>query len=222
MRKIKILIADDHYILREGLISLLELGNNHHNFVIDQAETGEEAIAKVKKHDYDVVFMDYQLPKLDGIAATQILFTLKPHIPVIALSGYNEITLVKKFQQAGAKGYIVKDTRRDELVKAITTVIRGGEYYSNEIALALRNADSHAAKPKRTPSGKKLTERELEILKLITKAHTSEEIAGKLLLSKNTIDKYRQNLLRKMQANSIASLIIQARKFEFIDDSIFS
>ena len=211
LQKIKVLIVDDHRLIREGLRVLLKLENNQYNFIVEEATSGEAAIEKVKKNNFDIVLMDYQLPTLNGAETTRILLSLKPNVNVLALSNYDERAIINSFQKAGVKGYVLKNNiEAEELFKSITIILNGKKYYSNEIAARM-------GETKETESGKKLCARECDILELIAQSHTSRQIADKLFLSKRTIDKYRGKLLAKMQVRNTAGLLIQAKKLKLID-----
>lgn len=218
MKKIKILIVDDHRIIREGLVALLNQNKgSQFSFLIEEAQNGEEAIEKVKKSDYDIVLMDYRMPNLDGAETTRIITVAKPHIRVIALTNYHEMRMIKNMLKAGARGYLLKNIESDELIKAITTVLNGEKYFSNEVAMQLIDAKNDSANTKKICLEKKLCEKEIAILKLIAHAYTSRQIADKLCLSKHSIDKYRQQLLGKMQVKNSIGLIARARELTLVD-----
>ncbi|MBI4946217.1 MAG: response regulator transcription factor [Bacteroidetes bacterium] len=217
MQTIKVLITDDHLIVREGLRSLLTQKNDQYHFLIEEAETGEEAIAKVKKQDYDIILMDYRMPKMNGAETTQAILALKPRIPILALSNHNELLYIKNMLEAGAKGYIMKDIKADELIKAIITVLSGKNYFSNEVAQKLLHDKEGSFRNKKTPSGKELSEREVSVLKLVDQGDTSTEMAEKLFISLHTIAKYRKQLKAKMQVKNVASLLKRARDLGFLE-----
>src|ERR1035437_6495451 len=216
MKKIKLLIVDDHSMIRDGLRSMLE-SQKKYAFLIEEAASGEEAIEKIKKHHYDMILMDYQLPNLNGAETIQVIVGLKPDINVLALSNYDESFYIKNTLRAGAKGYVLKNIDVDELIKAIITILNGKNYYSNDVAVKLINLDEGSLKSKRFLLGKKLSARESELLKLISESYTSKQIAEKLHLSKRTVENYRQGLLEKMQVNNTPGLLKKARKLKLID-----
>lgn len=217
MKKIKILIVDDQWMIRDGLSSFLKKQHEQYIFLTAEAENGAEAVAKVKKSDYDIVLMDYQMPKLNGAEATKVIVDYKPELPVLALSNYNEPEYVKNMLEAGAKGYMIKNIGNDELIKAVIIVLNGGSYFSNEIDLKWITDKNNSVQTKTTPSGKELCEREISVLKLISEEHTSRGIADILHLSKRTIDKYRRQLLAKMEVRNVAGLLKRARELKLLD-----
>ena len=206
MKKIKVLIVDDHKMIRDGLRSMLESHKKRYHFVIEEAETGEAGILQVKKSNYDIVLMDYQLPKLNGAETTREMLRFNPNINILGLSNYDESIYVENIINAGAKGYVLKNIDANELIKAILDTLNGKNYYSTEIAAKLLNPDKQ-----------KLSIREFEILRLIAAEHSTKEIADKLCLSKRTVEKHREHLLRKMKVSNTAGLLRQAQLCKLID-----
>lgn len=220
MQTINLLIVDDHKMIIDGVRFMLELHKKEYRFVIDHAESGEEGIEKAIKNDYDFVIMDYQLPNLNGAQATKEILAHKPNLKIMALSSHDETAYIKDILKAGAKGYVLKNIDADELLKAITTILDGKNYYSNDVAIKLINVNENSSEKKKLPRvlvSDNLTPLEQTILLLISEANTSEEIADKLSISKKTIDKYRQNLLSKLQAKNTVELLIKAKKMNLIE-----
>lgn len=214
--KISILIVDDHPIVRDGLRSMLEAHENKYIFFIEEAASGEEAINTIKKNNYDIVLMDYQLPKLNGAETARAMVSLKPGINILALSNYDETMYIKNILKAGAKGYLLKNIDADELIKAITTILSGRNYFSNEVAVKLIH-ESHTSVKTKIKHPIKISSREQDVLKLIAEAYTNKQIAEKLLLSIRTIESYRQNLLEKMKVNNTIGLLKKAKKLKLIN-----
>lgn len=214
MEKIKILIADDHKLVRTGIRYTLTAGDNV-NFIdrIDEVVNGKEAVERAKIFTYDIILMDINMPEMDGIKATAQLVKDNPDVKVIALSMHSDDYEIRSMIKAGAKGYLLKNTGSEVLAEAIKTVLDGGKYYSNEVALKLMepyNGDLSTAKGNQSKIDKRkisLTRRELEVLRLIANEYTNEEIAKKFDLSKRTIDSHRQNILSKLQVKNTAGLI---------------
>ncbi|WP_066759131.1 response regulator transcription factor [Crocinitomix algicola] len=213
MEKIKILIADDHKLVRTGIRYTLTSGENA-NFIerIDEVVNGKEAVERAKIFTYDIILMDINMPEMDGIKATAQLVKDNPEIRVIALSMHSDDYEIRSMIKAGAKGYLLKNTGSEVLANAIKTVMGGGKYYSNEVALKLMEPyDGDLSESKNSSAIDKrkvsLTRRELEVLRLIANEYTNEEIAKKFELSKRTIDSHRQNILSKLQVKNTAGLI---------------
>lgn len=201
---IRILLADDHRILREGLRSLIE--QNPDLEVVAQAEDGRTAVRLVQEHRPDVAIMDIGMPELNGMEAARQIVGQIPGVRVIALSIHAERWYVAGMFQAGAWGYLLKNCAFEELVQAIRTVMAGQHYLSPAIADVVvedfvRNAGTTGGLP---PS--LLTAREREVLQLLAEGHTTKEIADRLQVSAKTVDVHRQNMMAKLDLHSIADL----------------
>lgn len=223
MNKIKILIADDHKLVRTGIKYTLN-GVEDNNFIerIDEVVNGKEAIERAKLFEYDIILMDINMPEMDGIKATAKIVKQNPKTKIIALSMHSDDYEIRSMIKAGARGYLLKNTGSEVLSDAIRTVMEGGKYYSNEVALKLMEpytGDLADEKSKSSRIDKRkisLTRRELEVLKLIANEYTNEEIAKKFELSKRTIDSHRQNILSKLQVKNTAGLIKYAIKLGLV------
>jgi DNA-binding NarL/FixJ family response regulator len=220
MNKISILLVDDHKLVRNGIRYTLESGKSSDLIgQIDEAVDGVEAVQRSKAFKYDIIFMDINMPEKDGIAATKEIVSADKSTKVIAISMYSEDFEIRSMIKAGAVGYLLKNTGPEILDEAIKTVMKGGNYYSNEVALKLLEPQGESTyekeKVKRETEqsdDSKLTKRELQVLKLITSELTNEQIATKLKLSKRTVDSHRQNILNKIQVKNTAGLIKYAYK----------
>jgi DNA-binding NarL/FixJ family response regulator len=202
---IKLLIVDDHQMVRDGIRVMLE-SLSKYSFIITEAEDGEEAIKKIIQHRYDIVLIDYQLPKMTGAQTVENILTYKPDTIVLALSNYDEVTYITHMLQAGAKGYILKNIEPAQLLTAIKTVMDGKPFYSNEVAIKLIEKEKINVKPnKKDKFG--LSERELLILKMIAEEMSNDEIAKSLFVAKRTVDSHRQNLLAKLNAKNTVGLV---------------
>lgn len=212
---IRLLIIDDHQMVRDGIKVMLESRTNLLHFEIDEAENGEIGIQKILKKHFDIVLCDYQLPGMSGTETLQKIRLYKKDIKVLALSNYDELSYVKSMINGGANGYILKNIEPSQLIHAIQIVLAGSSYYSNEVALKL--IDSAKSSDHITPANKnRLTKRELEILKMIALEMTNDEIAKGLFISKRTVDTHRQNLLNKLHVKNTAGLIKAAYAFNLV------
>lgn len=215
MNKLKILIADDHKLVREGIKITLSQSNSLFEFDrMDEASNGEEAVIKAEVFDYDLIFMDINMPILDGIEATKkIKSDKKRENKIVALSMHSEEFQIKNMIKAGASGYILKNTGLEELNRAIKTVINGNKFYSNEVALKLlgdfKEDDDNSILSPSKPVVKiaELSNREIQVLRLIASEFTNAEIAKKLKLSRRTIDSHRYNIVNKLHVKNTAGLI---------------
>ncbi len=200
---VRLLIVDDHQMVRDGIRVMLESQNKVFTFIITEAENGEDAIKNILKNDYDIILIDYQLPKMTGIETVERILLYKPTTKILALSNYEELTYINNMLKAGASGYILKNIEPVELIAAIKTILNDKVFYSNEIAIKLienkKKTASHIDKYS-------LTKRELEILKLITQEKTNDEISTLLFISKRTVDSHRQNLLNKLGVKNTVGL----------------
>jgi DNA-binding NarL/FixJ family response regulator len=183
---VRLLIVDDHQMVRDGIRVMLESQNKTYTFVITEAENGEEAIKNVLKYDYDIILIDYQLPNMTGMETVERILLYKPTTKILALSNYDELTYINNMLKAGASGYILKNVEPVELIAAIKTILNDKVFYSNEVAIKLIESKKKTASSIDKYS---LTKRELEILKLITQEKTNDEISNLLnkLGVKNTV-----------------------------------
>lgn len=224
MKKIKILLVDDHKLVRNGIKYTLESGGISNRISeIHEAVNGEEAIKKAIVSNYDIIFMDINMPEKDGIKATKEIVRNDKFTKIIALSMFDEDFEIRSMLKAGASGYLLKNTGPEILEEAINTVLNGGKYYSNDVALKLMEPYNETTldqeKIKRASISKTenvLSKRELEVLTLIASELTNEEIGIKLNLSKRTVDSHRQNIINKLQVKNTAGLIKYAFKLGLI------
>jgi DNA-binding NarL/FixJ family response regulator len=212
MEKIKIIIADDHQLFRNGLKILL---NAFPDFeVTGEASNGEEFLSVLRNTKADVALMDINMPEMDGIEATRKGVRLCPGIHIIALSMYGEEEYYYKMVDAGAKGFILKDSDISEVREAILTVLKGGSYFSQELLYHVIQKIKHRESESKSAS---LSKREKEILLKICEGLSNQEIADTLFISKRTVDKHRANLLGKTNSKNTASLILFAIKNKLIE-----
>ena len=212
MRRVRILLTDDHKMIRDGLKVMLETYNGKYTFVIDEASSGEAAVEKVMKNGYDVVLLDYQLPGMDGAETARVIMKMKSEIKILALSNYNEHAYIDKMMKRGkVKGYILKNIDRDELVKAIETVLSNKIYYSNEIWLSVFNRQKSVViddvTQRETTRYKLLSKREKEVLRLISEENTNDTIAKTLAISTRTVEKHRENIIYKLHVHNAVGLV---------------
>ncbi len=212
MEKIRIIIADDHQLFRNGLKILL---NAFPDFeVTGEASNGEEFLNILRNSKAEIALMDINMPEMDGIEATREGLKLNPDIKIIALSMYGEEEYYYKMVDAGAKGFVLKDSDISEVKDAILTVSRGGSYFSQEllyhVILKFKNRESES-------KSASLSKREKEILLKICEGLSNQEIAETLFISKRTVDKHRANLLDKTNSKNTASLILFAIKNKLIE-----
>lgn len=206
MKKIKVLIADDHTLVRDGIRALLALAVDIE--VVGEAATGKEAVEQVKELAPDVVLMDLMMPMMSGLDATRRIRREFPETKVLALTQYDDSEYVIPVIEAGARGFITKMAAFSELASAIQAVSKGDSYLSPTAAAAL----VEECQQKTTAEGRKdpydqLTDREREVLKLVVEGHTAREIADLLVVSPKTVEWYRTSLMNKLDIHNKTELI---------------
>ncbi|MEA3494516.1 MAG: response regulator transcription factor [Bacteroidota bacterium] len=205
--KLKIFLVDDHNLFREGLRFLLS--KNDLISEIYEAENGNELINRVLEVKPDIIFMDIEMPIMNGIDATKETIKLFPEAKIIALSMHANENYYSEMIDAGAKGFLLKNSRFEDVQKAIVDVSEGRNYFSPEILEAIIK---NLSKKKYNKKNIDLTKREIEILYNICKGLSNQEIANFLYISKRTVDKHRENILFKTQSKNTAGLVIYAIK----------
>ena len=213
MSKILVLIVDDHKILREGLRSLLN--RNSDIQAIGEAENGKDAIALCKELKPNIVLMDLDMPILNGIETTKIITKDFPQSRVIILSMFPDHEYVQSALNAGAKGFLVKDTAADDLIQAVRVVNEGKAFFSPSVSkIIVESMYTDESKLK----GEVLTSREKEILQQVAEGKTSQQIAEQLFISKSTVNKHRENIMTKLKIHDIVGLIRYAIQKGIISD----
>ncbi|MEZ5004443.1 MAG: response regulator transcription factor [Chitinophagales bacterium] len=209
MEDIRILIADDHPIFIDGIVSLIE-GIEGFS-VVETAENGKVAIEKIPVAKPDIILMDINMPVMEGVEATRIIKETYPAVKVIMLTMYDEIRLIKDVLEIGARGYILKNIGRNDLIKALETVSSGKPYLDPAVQeKMITSLSGNSEEEDDEPNDEmveSITQREMEILQLIAIGLTSGEIAKKLFISKNTVETHRKNLLGKLNVKNTAALL---------------
>jgi len=212
MEKIRIVLADDHQLFRNGLKMLLETLPEFE--IAGEASNGIEFLDVLKNCDADIALMDINMPEMDGVEATRRGIRLCPSLSVIALSMYGEEEYYYKMVDAGAKGFLLKDSDIFEVKEAILTVKKGGSFFSQELLHHVIQKIKHRESETKSAN---LSKREKEILLKICEGLSNQEIAENLFISKRTVDKHRANLLGKTNSKNTASLILFAIKNKLIE-----
>jgi DNA-binding NarL/FixJ family response regulator len=208
---IRIVIADDHEIFRDGFKVLFK--NQKELELVGEAGNGKELLEIVEKENPDIVITDIKMPEMDGIEACKVIKKKYSSTKVIALSMFNEDNLIIDILEAGAKGYLLKNTSKDELLSAAKSVHEGGVYYCKDTtAKLMRLIVESKFNPYREQPAKKFTSRELDIIKLICKQYTSREIAEALNLSVRTVEGHREKIQEKMDVKNSVGIVIYSIK----------
>ena len=213
--KIKVLIVDDHQVVRQGLRTFLELHDDV--IVVGEAGDGATAVEMVRQFEPDVVLMDLVMPQLDGIVAMRQIKSSGVHTKVIALTSFAEDDKVFPAIQAGASSYLLKDVSPDDLVEAIRAVHRGEARLHPDIVRKLMEQVAHQASPSREAPTDDLTEREREVICLVAQGHSNSEIAQTLFISDKTVKTHISNILGKLNLQDRTQLAIYAIKHGLVD-----
>ena len=204
MNPCRVVLVDDHSLFRNGLRGLLERSGKCR--VVGEAGSGEEFLALLPGAEADVVFMDFSMPGLDGAQTTERALALRPDLRIITLSMFGEESYYSRMVEAGARGFLLKDSQIDDVLDALRTVMDGGSYFSpqllSSLASRMHSRDDIADEP--------LSAREREILVLVCRGLSNQEIADTLFISKRTVDKHRANILEKTGCKNTAALVVFA------------
>ena len=205
-KTIRVLVVDDHQLIIDGLKSLLQ--DEPDIVFTGGANSMQQAIDFVTNNQVQVVLADINMPEGSGIETTRKLKAMQPDIQVLALTMHEDINMIRKMVEAGASGYILKRTNMNEVLEAIRVVAKGGKYLGRDVQEILLNNMCQPEKPaEQTENPSRLTQRESEILNLITKELRNEEIAEKLFISERTVETHRRNIFTKTKTKSIVGLI---------------
>jgi DNA-binding NarL/FixJ family response regulator len=210
MEPLRVLIADDHPLFRHGLSALLSASPDFE--IVSEATSGEEVISLAARLQPDVILMDIQMPGVNGIEATRRVLHTSPNIRILIITMFEDDSSVFTAMRAGARGYILKDAQKGDMLGAIRAVGRGEAIFSPAIAARLIEYFNAPQFTTPTLAFPELTEREREILDLIAKGHNNTEIATRLVLSPNTVRNYVSNVFSKLQVADRAQAIIRARE----------
>jgi len=210
MEGIKVVLADDHVVVRNGIKMLLESAGEIK--VIGEASNGQEALDVVSHLQPDVLIIDIRMPIMNGLEATSKLGTYSDKTKALILSMHNDEEYVLQAMDSGASGYLLKDTSKEEFIKAIHSVYQGGKYFSGDISNILVNSYLNVKSNKQGTTSKKsnqydLTKREKEILTLIINGKNNKDIADQLGKSVRTIETHRFNIMKKLNVSNVVELI---------------
>lgn len=209
---IRILITDDHEMIRNGLSSLIRGESDIH--VVETADNGEKAVSICQKRDIDVVLMDVMMPVLNGVEATKRIKQTCPNTKVLAVTINDEPRFIKEVLTAGASGYILKHSSKEEILKAIRDVANDKHHFGTDVLAKISTEFTQLDKEARPM----LTKKESEVLKLIAQEFSNQEIADKLNCGIRTVDTHKRNLIRKLEVKNVVGLVKYALKMGVIED----
>jgi DNA-binding NarL/FixJ family response regulator len=210
MDTIKVLIADDQRLMREGLATLLALADDI--AIVAQAGDGAEAIDLAKIHQPDVILMDIQMPHVNGVEATKTIRSILPATQIIILTTFDDDEYLLAGLRAGACGYLLKDMPSEQLADAIRSAAKGQSPIGPEMARKLVNLVTHSPIAPPPPTASELSEREIEVLRLIADGSSNKEIAEKLFIAEGTAKNHVSNILSKLEARDRAQAVARAKE----------
>jgi DNA-binding NarL/FixJ family response regulator len=215
-KKITILIADDHEIIHNGISDILRSVEEYE--VIGHAFDGQEAVEKTKVIKPDLIMMDISMPVMNGIDATKTITGLNSGIKIIALTQHSDNEYISEMFKAGAHGYLLKNSRKDEFIEAIETVMKNRRYLSYSLSEQLISSSiDNNNQPPISGEAVHLTRREIEIIKKIAEDKSNQEIADELFISLRTVETHRRNLMQKLKVKSVVAIIKYAVSNKIID-----
>lgn len=207
--KIKLFLADDHPVLRDGIRILL--GNEAHIEIVGEAGTGKEVLEKLPDSKANVLLLDIDMPEKRGLDIIKKIATTYPEINVLVFSMHDNDQYVRQMLADGAKGYILKSSKKEELIRALETVVTGGTYLCQHISIKLMTSLKINKKVYHYPDVP-LTKREIDIIKLVAKGLTNKEIGELLTISSKTVATHRKNIMQKLNLHNAAALANYAAK----------
>jgi DNA-binding NarL/FixJ family response regulator len=213
---VRLAIADDHQLVLDGLKALISDVPDFE--LVAEGNNGKDLCLITDNLNVDLVLVDIDMPVMNGMQATEIIKKKHADVKVIVLTMHNEKGIIQKVLEVGADGYLLKNTNQQELVGAIRKVMNGEKYFSTEVTMSLATpGDGAKVVLQNQELDTSLTEREIEILKLIAQGFSNKEIGDRLFISHRTVDTHRTNLMRKLDAKNIAGLIRYAMRAGLID-----
>ncbi|SDL20025.1 DNA-binding response regulator, NarL/FixJ family, contains REC and HTH domains [Nonomuraea maritima] len=203
----RVVVVDDQTLVRQGIRSLLEIAEVD---VVGEADDGRAALDVIASATPDVVLLDLRMPRYDGIWTLQRLRELGVETPVLVLTTFNDDVLVLEALRAGARGYLLKDVTLEQLTRAVRTLAGGGTLIAPSITDRLLRAIRSGPSPSGAPPGQELTERELEVLRLVAEGYSNREIAGALFLAEGTVKNHVSTILLKLDARDRTNAVLRA------------
>jgi len=205
MKKLKVLLVEDHEVVRHGLKLLIEAQPDME--VVGEASNGSEACRRSLQLLPDIVLMDISMPGIDGVQATDMLRTACPGIKVLILTAHQNDAFLRQVLKSGASGYVTKQATPEELIRAVRAVVEGGVYVDSLVAGRALAEDARRSETEPEARDAALSQREEEVVRLIAQGHTNKEIAARLSVSVNTVETYKSRIMRKLDLYSRADIV---------------
>jgi DNA-binding NarL/FixJ family response regulator len=215
MAKYKILIADDHAMVRDGVKNLVKQNKDY--VVVGEASTGKEALDQYESLKPDLLILDISMPDMNGMDVSKEILVHDPAANILILSMYDDEDYISRCLEFGVKGYVVKNESSSELDYAIKSILQGKNYFSRQAQdVIFKKYSQNVSKKRQREDLIKLTNREIEIIKLIADGLTSQEMADKLFISPRTVETHRANLMKKVGVKNAIELVKKAQQLELI------
>jgi DNA-binding NarL/FixJ family response regulator len=215
MAKYKILIADDHAMVRDGVKNLIRQNKDY--LVIGEASNGKQALELYDELKPDLLIMDISMPDMNGMEVSREILTKDPKANIVILSMYDDEDYISRCLEYGVKGYVVKNESGSELDYAIKTVLQGKNYFSRQAQdVIFKKYSQNVTKKKVKEDAVKLTRREIEIIRLIAEGFTSQQMADKLFISPRTVETHRANLMKKVGVKNAVELVKKAQQLDLL------
>lgn len=215
MSKVKVLIADDHAMIRDGVKSLIR--QNKELIVVGEAQSGKETLEKFEKLKPDLLILDISMPDLNGMEVSREILSQDPSAKIVILSMYDDEDYISRCLEYGVKGYVVKNESGGELEYAISAVLQGKNYFSRQAQdVIFKKYSQNVTRKKQKEEVIHLTQREREIIKLIAEGLTSQQMADQLFISPRTVETHRANVMKKVGVKNAVELVKKAQQLEII------
>ncbi|MBL4592743.1 MAG: response regulator transcription factor [Flavobacteriales bacterium] len=202
---INLILADDHQLIIDGISNLLE--NEVAINIVATCNNGNEVLEQLPNHRVDLLLLDLDMPEMNGLQCAEEVQQRFPNVKIVILTMHQEKALIEKFIEFGVKGYFLKTISKDELIHAIKTIANGSEYFPADVTKALLKKQVIVPNITQSPLLSVLTEREIEIMRLVSQGFSNKEIAEKLFISPRTVDTHRTNIMRKLDLHNVAGMV---------------
>lgn len=202
---INLILADDHQLILDGISNLLEPEAEIN--LVTTCTNGKEVLEELPNHSIDLLLLDLDMPEMNGLQCAEEVQKRYPTVKIVILTMHQEKALIQKFIEFGVKGYFLKTIPKDELIGAIKTIANGGEHFPSDVTELLKKKETIVPNVAQSHLLAKLTEREVEIIRLVSQGFSNKEIAEKIFISPRTADTHRTNIMRKLELHNVAEMV---------------